>query len=326
MAKKRLRVALIGCGQNMVGAHIPRVVEDGSVDVVALADPDPNSTRRAMEALEQEVLSFTDWERALEVPADAVLISTPHAVHFPQVRAALEAGRHVLVEKPLTLSARHSRTLIDLAESRERILVVAYQRHFMREYAYAREVVESGRLGTLQGVVGYVTQTPVARVGWRLDVDHAGGGMFADTGSHLVAATLWLTGLAPRWVQATIDKQNDDVDVNAHVHIGFATGAVGSLSTLGNAGSHDERLVIVGDRARLSFHLREWRLRAVEVDGSPLHVPKRIEGETPDAALFRWIRSAGRGYRSPEYAHRTVKVTEAVYRAAREGRAVRLRP
>ena len=130
-----------------------------------------------------------------DVEADAVLISTPHRDHYVQAKACLDSGRHVLVEKPLVVRPNHAKQLLALAAEQRLALVVAYQRHWMPHFAYARELLQRGAIGEIRGVVAYVTQNWLGVGGWRLDPDLAGGGMFMDTGSHLVASMLWVTGL-----------------------------------------------------------------------------------------------------------------------------------
>ena len=227
MAKKKIRVGLIGCGGNMRGAHIPRLKADGRVELVAVADPEEASARQLLEVWGAEAAYYADYRQMIGADAlDGVLISSPHSTHYAQARYALERDLHVLVEKPLTTKARHAQALIDLAAERERVLVVSYQRNFYPAYAYARELVQKGALGELKGVVAYVTQNWGGK-GWRMVPELAGGGMFMDTGSHLVAAVLWITGLTPIKVSAFMDKRGKRVDMDAVVNARFRGGATG---------------------------------------------------------------------------------------------------
>ncbi|MYI62929.1 MAG: Gfo/Idh/MocA family oxidoreductase, partial [Gemmatimonadetes bacterium] len=201
----------------------------------------------------------------------------------------------------------------------ERLLVVSYQRHFYPAYAYARELVQKGALGELKGVVAYVTQNWGGR-GWRMVPELAGGGMFMDTGSHLVAAVLWITGLTPVKVSAFMDKRGKRVDMDAVVNARFRGGALGSLSFVGSASRHDERLSIHGDKGTLVFHLHQWEVREVLLNGEPLEVPKRVKEDTPDAAFLRWIRNGGKGYERADFAVAVAKFTEAAYRSVEQKR------
>ena len=325
MARKRLRVALIGCGGNMRGAHLPRFREDGQVELAAVADPAAEQAEALMDAWGSRVPYYADYRKMIRAESlDAVVISSPHSMHYEQARYALNRDLHALVEKPLTISSRHTKTLIGLADRRERILVVSYQRNFYAPHVYARELVRSGAIGELRGVVSYVTQNWSGVGGWRLNPELSGGGMFMDTGSHLVASTLWITGLQPLEVSAFMDNAGKDVDLNAVVNVRFRGGACGTLNTFGNAGVHDERIAIHGSEGCVVFHLHGWRVRETLVDDQPMRIPKRIGEDSPDAAFFRFIRNGGQGYELPHFALAVAQLSEAAYRSAEQKQPVRV--
>ena len=131
MAKSKIRIAMIGCGGNMRGAHVPRLHEDGKVELVAVVDTEESQARLLMEKYGREVPWYTDHKTLLrKEKLDAIFISSPHASHYAQVRAALEHDLHVLVEKPLTISSGKAKALIELAHQRKRFLQVSYQRNY----------------------------------------------------------------------------------------------------------------------------------------------------------------------------------------------------
>ena len=309
----------------MRNAHVPRLKQDGHVDLVSVADSAEPPARLLIEKWGSEVPFYEDYRRMLrQEDLDAILISSPHSMHYEQARLALGRGLHVLVEKPLTITSRHARSLVDLARKKKRILEVSYQRNFQAPYVYARELIAKGRLGELRGVVSYVTQDWRAAGGWRLVPELAGGGMFMDTGSHLVASTLWVTGLDPLEVTAFMDNEKQKVDINAVVNVRFRNGAVGTLNTFGNASRHDERIAIHGSEGCLVFHLHQWQVRSVLLNGEPLKIPARIRDGSPDASFFRAIRSGGKGYEPPRFAIRVAQVSEAAYKSQKEKRPVRV--
>lgn len=324
MAKKKIRVGLIGCGGNMRNAHIPRLQADGAVDLVAVADTAEEPARLLMEKWGAETGYYTDFRRMIRNEAlDTVMISSPHSTHYAQVRYGLERGLHVLVEKPLTTGSRQARALVDLAKKKKRLLVVSYQRNFYPPHVYARELVQQGALGKINGVVAYVTQRWGGK-GWRMVPELSGGGMFMDTGSHLVSSLLWITGLEPAEVSAFMDNRGKQVDIDAVVNARFGNGALGSLNFIGSASRHDERLAIHGDKGTLVFHLHQWQIVDVLLDGEALVVPKRVGEDTPDAALLRWIRNGGKGYERAEFAVQVARFTEAAYRSVERGRPVKV--
>ena len=326
MPKRRLSVALIGAGGNMRNAHVPRIAADGAISITAVADPVESHARLLMDRAGRDIPHYLNWRTMLkDIEADAVLISTPHRDHYVQAKACLDSGRHVLVEKPLVVRPGHAKRLLALAAEHRMALVVAYQRHWMPHFVYARELLQRGAIGEIRGVVAYVTQNWLGVGGWRLDPDLAGGGMFMDTGSHLVASTLWVTGLQPHRVSASFDNGGRAVDINGGAIVRFGNGAIGTLTTTGDASRHDERLAVSGGEGSLVLHLHQWRVRSMLLNDEPVDLPKRIQPSTPDAAFFRWIRNGLRGYEPQDFALQVARLTEAAYRSAEENRPVRVR-
>ncbi len=325
MARKRLKIGLIGCGGNMRGAHVPRIKDDGAVDIAAVADTSEEAASALMDRWGGEVPFHSDYREMIEDHRlDAVMVSSPHAMHYEQVDYVLDRNLHALVEKPLTISSGHTRALIGKAAARDRILLVSYQRNFMAPHVYARELIRKGAIGEVRGVVAYVTQNWGGTQGWRLDPVLSGGGMFLDTGSHLVASTLWITDLKPLEVCAFLDRVDKEVDINMVVAVRFEEGAFGTLNTFGNASRHDERIAVHGSKGSLVFHLHQWRVKSVLLNDEPLKIPARIREDTPDAAFFRMIRNGGRGYELPYFALAVSQVSEAAYRSVVEGKPVRV--
>jgi predicted dehydrogenase len=324
MAKKKIRVALIGCGGNMRGAHLPRLKEDGRVELVAVADTAQQPARLLMEKWGSQVPYYAEHRKMLRrEELDAVVVSSPHAHHYAHCRDALQRGLHVLCEKPLTPSSRQNRALVELAEKKKRLLVVAYQRNFYPAHAHARHLIGKGALGRITGLAAYVTQS-WGGMGWRGVPELAGGGFFMDTGSHLVASALWMTGLEPVEVSAYMDRRGKKVDIDAVVNVRFGNGALGALAFIGSAGRHDERLAIHGDQGCMVFHLHQWRLKDVLLNGEPLEIPGSFKEDSPDAAFLRWVRG-GKGYEKAGFAVQVAKLTEAAYRSVERGRPVRVR-
>ena len=326
MARKKIKLGLIGCGGNMRGAHLGRLRADGGVEIVAVADPVRKQAELLMERLGHQVPHFDDYRKLLRRDdLDGVVISTPHDQHYAQVRAALNQGLHVLVEKPLTISSRHSRTLIELARRKRRLMVVAYQRHFLPEYVFAKELVRRRELGRIRGLVGYVSQNWGSFGSWRMDPEQSGGGMFMDTGSHLVASSLWVTGLRPSEVSAYMDNARKPVDINAVVNVRFDDGTLGTLNTFGDCSRHDERLAIHGSKGCIVIRQHQWRVKSMLINDEPAQIPARIKPDTPDAAFLRWIRNGGKGYEPADFALQVSRVSEAAYQSLAKRAPVKVR-
>ena len=133
----------------------------------------------------------TDYSEMLAAPeVDAVVICTPNALHVPQAQLALQAGKHVLVQKPLALSCRDARAVVDLAAQMDRLLFVDYTYRFLdtvrvlRDSLRARPRHISAKFHNIYG--------PGQDKSWFFDPKLSGGGALVDLGVHLLDLALWL--------------------------------------------------------------------------------------------------------------------------------------
>ncbi|MDH7569117.1 MAG: Gfo/Idh/MocA family oxidoreductase, partial [Armatimonadota bacterium] len=209
-----IRVAILGCGSISRG-HVQRFLADADVEIVACADPNPAATEAvaAMVGKARGVTPrcFDTPEAALAAGAvEAVGIFTPHTLHFTHAMAALEAGAHVLLEKPMVCAVAHAETLVAKAAAVQRVLAVAYQMRLLPAFQNARRLIRSGALGELRAVAVTLTQDWVERITasgrvWRFNPALSGGGELMDSGSHLLDLMLWASGLEPEEVFAFTD-------------------------------------------------------------------------------------------------------------------------
>ena len=144
-----IRVAFIGCGGNSRG-HGRSVSGIEGTEIVGLVDVSQAAIDAFQESvdLDDQVPTFTDHQQMLaEVKPDAVVISTPHTLHFSQIMDSLEAGCHVHTEKPMVCTVDHAKQVIAKVEETGKHLMIGYQRHLQPAYMYCRQVVQSGELG-----------------------------------------------------------------------------------------------------------------------------------------------------------------------------------
>lgn len=324
---QKIRLGLIGCGGNMRNAHVPRFKNHRGLILAAVCDPFEDALKLIVEKYGSPVPQFTDYKKMLNTVAlDAVMISTPHNQHFPQAKLALEKGLHVLIEKPLVIESRHAKALLALSKKKKKILHVSYQRHHLAVYRHLRALIASGAIGAIKSFTGYVTQNWIRAGGWRKDPVQSGGGMFMDTGSHLVAATMFLTGLEPLEVTAAVDFCGQPVDINTGVAIRCKGGALGTLTTLGNALLHDEVMTIHGDKGTLGLHQHQWQIKEIWLNGEPLAIPAKVKGDTPDVSFLNWVAGKDlKSYEPPVYALQVARLSEAVYTSAQKGRPVKVK-
>ncbi|MCC7263831.1 MAG: Gfo/Idh/MocA family oxidoreductase [Candidatus Latescibacteria bacterium] len=199
---KKLRVALIGAG-GIAGAHMRYYAKMDDVELVALADVSKESMARRAE--EYNVADcFTDYRKMLEkVRPDAVSICTPNGLHAPTTIAALAAGAHVLVEKPMAMNAREAQAMISAAKRHRRKLVIAFQHRFEPKTQFIKNAVEAGKLGKVVFArVQALRRRGIPNWGVFGRKDLQGGGPLIDIGVHVLEATHYAMG-TPKPVAAS---------------------------------------------------------------------------------------------------------------------------
>jgi predicted dehydrogenase len=194
----RLRTAVIGTG--FVGPHhVDAVRRTGYADVDLLVGSDPDRTARRAKEL-GVVRWSTDVDSVLGDPeVDVVHVCTPNNTHVPLARAALEAGKHLVLEKPIALDSAGARELVDTAARAGRHAMVALTYRGYPMVRRARKAVEDGELGEIRLVHGGYLQDWLADEGdynWRVDPGVGGPSRaVADIGTHWFDTAEFVTGL-----------------------------------------------------------------------------------------------------------------------------------
>jgi predicted dehydrogenase len=263
------------------------------------------------------------------------VISTPHTLHAGQILAALDAGAHVLVEKPMTCTSAEARAVCDRAASSGKTVMVSYQRHQHALYRWMRAFIARGGLGEIQFVTAQQYQSWYegrrAGRGWRHLADLSGGGQLNDSGSHMVDILLHVTGLEPRTVSAWQQNLGLQVDVNMSINVQFAGGPLGSIAIVGQApgigGAVYEDVTITGSEAGLYYRvlgqpdnqpLLQLR-RSGKTEPEP-ELPGDMPASTdPDHAFVDVILGRAENLAPPECGLRTIQLSEAAWRSAAAG-------
>jgi len=319
-----IRVGMIGMG-GMMHSHSDNLGKIPEVRIVAISDPDPahraNHKKRwphiAPAAEYAEYRAMLKAERL-----DAVVIASPHTVHFEQIMASLDKGLHVLVEKPMACRIVHAVKIVRKVRKSGLVLTIGYHRHTAGTYRYIRRAIAAGQIGKVQAVACFQTQEWKRGTtgSWRQDPALSGGGQLNDSGSHLVDVMLWMTGLEAQTVSAQIDNCGTPVDINSAISVRFTSGAVGTLAVIGDAPSWWEDISIVGDRG--AFHLRDrlgltqqlgWRDAQMVVNADAL-------GSASVALDFiRAIQGKGEPVAPAVCGLRVIELTEAAWKSAAQG-------
>lgn len=295
----KLRIGLVGCGT--VGeVHRERLVKE-SVEIVAICDPDADSLAQMASRFAKRPRLFRSEQDLLETGSvDAVVLCTPHSRHTKQIRASLEAGVHVLCEKPFVADAEAGRELVDLARAKSLALFVSYTR---RSRGHARFLqYTAGRIGPLTHILMNRAQPWRQRHerSWRMR-QAEGGGFLLDAGASMLDLLLRLTDSSVLSVTSEMVRGTGDIDVDvrAFVHLVFASGVRADLSLLGDATEEVERIELYGERGTAGWSLREdapFDLYLRPTGGpSESGDPAAFRTLLPDAAFIAALRS-GRAF------------------------------
>ncbi|WP_435181643.1 Gfo/Idh/MocA family protein [Halorussus sp. AFM4] len=330
---EKLRVGVIGGGY--IGTTVGRLFnQDPRSTVTALADVSAETRETAGDTLYVgEGSQYEDYREMLDAEGlDAVLVGTPHTLHHEMVTAALDRGLHVFCDKPLTTDLEEARDLAERAESSERVLMVGYQRHLNSAFQTARERWRGDDGPDLEPAFlsAEITQDWIDRFEgtWRTDPDLSGGGNLYDTGSHLIDAVLWTTGLVPEEVSAEMVFADDEgrVDQRAVLTVEFANGAHGTISVHSDAPCVREHIHVWDDEGAVYLEGRQWEERELErIDQDSTTVIPYIDRSKQRDKAEAFIDCIETGEEPPATARDALAVTaltEAAYEAARTGERV----
>lgn len=329
-----IRVGVVGTGAISQVVHVPILAEREDVDLVALADSDSHKAETLSRRFDVPLVMDAEELIVLD-ELDAVVICTPNDVHEQMAIAALEAGKDVLVERPLALTSAGAARVIDVAERSGRVLCVGMPHRFRPEVAALRSLVAGGELGDLYAVRGSLLtrSTPSTRSSWRRDRARAGGGALIDLGVPALDLCLWVVGFPEMTrVSCVIGARDDGIEDAATLIAETRDGAALTLEVSNRLFAGEDRYY-----ARVMGAEGSGSLPPLEVfkqlGGRPIDVtprpPKPRGGENPYTNAYRrllddFVRSvAGKGdAQLPREQVGLMSLIEAAYEAAETGREV----
>lgn len=237
-----VRVAMIGCG-GMARHHIRQILEQNeTTEIAVLCEPDPEQARLSAKVFEdagrKPPPNQPDLNRLLaETELDAAFIITPHAYHFAQTCACLEAGLDVLLEKPMVMNAQEALGLMDVRDRTGKLLVVAFPGSLSPQIRKANQLIQSGQVGRLISISATVWQSwgPGTVGTWRQDPHISGGGFLFDTGAHMLNTVVDLAGEEFTQVCAFLDQCRRPVETLGVVIGRLKSGGLVSLHGCGEA-------------------------------------------------------------------------------------------
>jgi predicted dehydrogenase len=192
MTHPPIKVGVIGSGIGRTHLFGYRAQGD-AVNIVALCDV--NKTRLNIVADEFDIpLRYTDIDQLLASgEVEAVSICLPNHLHAPVAVAALEAGLHVLCEKPLAENMASAQNVVDAVEKGPTKFMMCFNRRYRRDVQWMKQLVDSGQLGQIYQVkAGWIRETGIPVGGWFSNKAMSGGGPLIDLGVHILDSVMWL--------------------------------------------------------------------------------------------------------------------------------------
>jgi predicted dehydrogenase len=193
---KKLQVGIVGCGGIANGKHLPSLAKlKDTVELVAFCDI---VVERAEKAKAQfgapEAKVYEDYHELLKDAAiDVIHVCTPNDSHAPITIAALEAGKHVMCEKPMAKTAADARLMLEAAKRTGKKLSIGYQNRLRPDSLHLKQVADAGKLGEVYFAKAHaIRRRAVPTWGVFLDEEKQGGGPLIDIGTHALDMTLWM--------------------------------------------------------------------------------------------------------------------------------------
>jgi predicted dehydrogenase len=273
----RIRLGMVGGGQGAFIGAVHRIAArmDGEYDLVAGAlSSDPDRAEASAKELgisaNRCYASFAEMAKAESGRADgieAVSIVTPNHLHYPAAKAFLQAGIHVICDKPLTSTLADAKKLAAVAEESGRLFVLTHNYTGYPMVRQARQMVKEGRLGRVRLVQSEYAQDwltePLEQTGqkqasWRTDPKQSGaGGATGDIGTHAYNLGCFVSGLEVDAISADLDAfvGGRVLDDNAHVMLRYKGGAKGMIwaSQVAPGNENGLKLRVYGDKGGLEW-------------------------------------------------------------------------
>jgi predicted dehydrogenase len=330
-----VRVGVVGTGAISQVVHVPIFAEREDVELVAVADADQHKAEALSRRFKIPHVCDADSLIARD-DLDAVVLCTPNHLHEEMAIAALEAGKHVFVERPVATTSAGAARVLRAAEKAGRVLVAGMPHRFRPGVIALRDFIAGGELGDVYAVRGsWMTRLmPGSRHTWRYD-RRAGGGALIDLGVPALDLCMWLVGFPKvKRVSCIASPKSPAVEDAATLMAETEGGIAISLEVSNRLFAADDRYF-----ARVMGTEGSGSLPPLEVykqlGGRPIDVtprqPRPSGGENPYTNAYRrllddFVQSvAGRSEVAlPHEQVALMQLIEAAYRAADTGREVEL--
>lgn len=247
---RQLKTAIIGCG-GVARVHAHAINDNTDAHLLATVDIiEERAKRYAQKYGKEGCKAYTDYKEMLKDPEiDVVHVCAPHYLHAPMVIDSLNAGKHVITEKPIAISLKQAEEMIAVSKKSDRNFGVILQNRYNKASIEAKKLIDEGKLGKILGarafVTWYRTKEYYLESNWKGTWDKEGGGVLIDQAIHTIDLMQWYLGDVD-WVQGSIHNRFHpyiEVEDVAEALIQFKSGARGVLFAT-NYYTHDADIIL----------------------------------------------------------------------------------
>ena len=323
MKAKPIKVGIAGMGRSGEEMHANYIAQIGEFQLEAICDATPARLKQSKKTLKARKAYSTYDEMLADSAIELVVVATPSHAHCEMVLAALERGKHVLVEKPVALNLEDFEQMEKSAEQRGLVLGCYHNRRWDGDYLRVRKVLEDGLLGNIFEIqsrcIGYgpglrTFGVPEFRPQWRAEKAY-GGGQLYDWGSHLIDQVLMMVPSEIEAVYADLKSivWSKEVDDHFKVLVKFQNGTTAEIESSSDCRITLPRWFIAGDKGTLSGTWSELRVRSEMVDCADEIVLSALPNDwhAPYRNLAEVIRDGAALAIKPREVKRTVAVIDA---------------
>lgn len=266
-----IQVGVVGSGR-IAPRFLAEAKYVSGVNVRAVYNPNEKSARQFGRVHELEAY-YGGFEAFLK-EVDAIYIASPHETHYEYARMAIENGRHVLCEKPLTFTVREAEELYTLAKERDVVLMEGIKTAYCPGFIQMMNVAKSGRIGEVRDVEACFSR--ITASGLREMRDERFGGAFLEFGSYTLLPILKLFGCRYEKVEFDSIRAANGVDLYTKIHFRYKDGL--ALSKTGIGVKSEGQLVIAGTKGYILAESPWWLTKSFVVRYED---PGRIERYSP---------------------------------------------
>ncbi len=334
--KKPIKVGIIGVGGIAQIAHLPILKQMDDVEVRIVCDYDRQKAGWVADRFQVPEFYRDPAIVIGQADLDAVLVLTPTHAHMALATAALRAGKHVLVEKPMARNAKESKRMVAAAQESDCHLMVAMNHRFRPDSIRLKQLIEAGDLGEIYKVrAGWLKKKGKwARPNWVTNLEIAGGGVLMDLGIQMLDLILWMLPdsniqrvtatshnlMLNKKVEDTLSAYfNLDNNIAFSLEVSWATPTENTNAFTYFYGTEGTATLNPLTLTKITGN------EAVRVDTNQNLTPSELYQKSFELELEHFIHCIHHGT-SPlstgENAHKVMEIVEAIYRSADEGREI----